>query len=117
VASRRRAQAAAAALTALLLAACAYDPAAYPHGEQQTSTTDGSVLRTVAIYVLLPLAVSGLIAALVWLPGVVRGRRYRPQQGWSAAPVWFAGPSGDAGAAVEHAQTGDVTRGGSGGSW
>jgi hypothetical protein len=114
---RRRAQAAAAVVTTLLLSACANDPDVYPHGEQAASTTDGSLLRTLAVYVLVPLVIAGAIAAAAWLPGVVRGTRYRPQYGWSAAPVWFAGPADDPVAAVEQAQAGDVTRGGSGGSW
>jgi hypothetical protein len=114
---RRRARAAAAVTTTLLLAACANDPAAYPHGEQATSPTDGSLLRTLVVFVGVPLLIVGVLALLSWLPGMVRAKRYRPQQGWSAAPVWFAGPSGDALAAVHSAQTGDVTRGGSGGSW
>jgi hypothetical protein len=104
-------------LTTLLLAACASDPAAYPHGEQASSSTDGSVLRTVAVYLVLPLVIGGLIAAAAWLPGARRGSRYRPQYGWSAAPVWFAGPSGDPVAAVGQAQSGETVRGGSGGSW
>ena len=117
--TRRRTRAAAAVLTTLLLAACANDPANFPLGEQagESSSTDGSVLRTVAVYLLIPLFVGGLIAAAAWLPGMARGSRYRPQYGWTAAPVWFAGPSGDPVAAVGEAQTGDGTKGGSGGSW
>lgn len=116
--SRRRAQAAAAAVAALLLAACNRDPAEYPHGEQAASGTDGSALRTLALYVAIPLVLMALIAAASWLTSRGQGtRRYRPQEGWSAAPVWFAGPSGDPVAAVEQGSTGEVQRGGSGGSW
>ncbi len=57
-----------------------------------------------------------MIAALVWLPGVVRGNRYRPNRGWSAAPVWFAGPE-DPVAAVEKAHSGGAGKGGASGSW
>jgi hypothetical protein len=115
---RRRAPAAAVAvLTTLLLTACANDPAAYPHGEQAADTlADGpDGLPLVAVYVVA-LAVAALIAAAAWLPGMVKSSRYRPQYGWSAAPIWFAGPA-DPVAAVEQARTGDQTRGGSGGSW
>ena len=115
---RRRAQAVAAGVLTLLLTACANDPSAYPHGNLEESETDGSLLRTLAIYVLLPALILGVLAAGSWVTS--RGmatRRYRPQEGWSAAPVWFAGPSGDAVAAVEQAQPGDVTRGGTGGNW
>lgn len=115
--ARRRAQAAAAVLTAVLLAACANDPDAYPHGEEAAGFTDGSELQTIAVFVLVPLLIAAAIGAAAWLPGVVRGTRYRPQQGWSAAPVWFAGPSVDPVEAVQKTEPGDVTRGGTGGSW
>lgn len=113
---RRRVHAAVAVLTTLLLTACANERDAYPHGEQGASSTDGSLLRTLALYVGAPLLVAGIIAALAWLPGMVRGTRYRPQYGWSAEPVWFAGPT-DPEPALAQASTGDVVRGGSGGSW
>ena len=70
----------------------------------------------VLLYVLIPLAIALVIAALTWLPGMVRSSRYRPGAGWSAPPVWFAGPP-DPAAAVETAQTGDLNRGGASGSW
>ena len=61
-------------------------------------------------------AVMLVLAALVWLPGMVRGNRYRPARGWTAAPLWFGGPP-DPAAAVESAQVGQVTRGEASGSW
>ena len=106
----------AAALTTLVLTGCANDPRFYPHSEQQSAGLDESPLSTLLIFVVAPLLVGLVIAALVWIPGMVRGARYRPGKGWAAAPVWFAGPS-DPVAALEHAETGDVQRGGSGGSW
>jgi hypothetical protein len=75
-----------------------------------------SAAGTIALFLLVPLAIIGAIWALVQLPGLVRGTRYRPSMGWDAPPVWFAGPL-DPEAAVSNAQPGDVTRGGSGGSW
>ncbi len=75
-----------------------------------------SPAATIALYLLVPLAIMATIASLVLLPGLVRGTRYRPTMGWDAPPVWFAGPL-DPEAAVSNAQPGDVTRGGSGGSW
>jgi hypothetical protein len=75
-----------------------------------------SPAATIALYVLVPLGIMSVIAALVLLPGMVQGTRYRPTMGWDAPPVWFAGPL-DPVAAVSEAQPGDVTRGGSGGSW
>ena len=75
-----------------------------------------SPAATIGLFVLLPLAIMALIAGLVWLPGMVRGTRYRPTKGWDGAPVWFAGPL-DPAAAVAQAQAGDVVRGGGSGSW
>ncbi|MDT7572800.1 MAG: hypothetical protein QOE05_2974 [Actinomycetota bacterium] len=75
-----------------------------------------SPAATIGLYVLVPLAIIATIAAFVLLPGLARGTRYRPTMGWDAPPVWFAGPL-DPEAAVSNAQPGDVTRGGSGGSW
>lgn len=75
-----------------------------------------TVGQAVLLYVLAPLVILVGVAALVWLPGMVRAERYRPQRGWSAAPVWFSGPP-DPVAAVETAQVGTEIRGGSSGSW
>ena len=49
-----------------------------------------SVIETVLIYGVIPLAVFLVFAALTLLPG--RGKektKYRPGQPWTAAPVWF----------------------------
>ena len=75
-----------------------------------------SPAATIALFVLVPLGIVGLIATLVLLPGLVRGTRYRPSMGWDVPPVWFGGPL-DPEAAVSAAQPGDLTRGGSSGSW
>lgn len=102
----------------LLLAACANDPSAYPHGEQSATRTggpDADGLPVLAVYGIA-LAIAAVIGLMAWLPGMVRGARYRPTQGWTAAPIWFAGPS-DPVAAVEQASPGDLTRGGTGGDW
>jgi hypothetical protein len=89
-----------------------------PIGPQEGSVPgDGlSPAATIALFLLVPLAIIGTIAALVLRPGLVRGARYRPSMGWDSPPVWFAGPL-DPGAAVADAQPGDVVRGGSSGSW
>ena len=68
------------------------------------------------LYGLVPLLILLAIAALVWLPGMVRAARYRPGRAWSAAPVWFAGPP-DPAAAVETAEVGEGGRGGASGNW
>lgn len=71
---------------------------------------------TIVLFVLIPAAILLAVAALVWLPGMVKAERYRPQKGWAAAPVWFAGPP-DPVAAVETAEAGTPDRGGASGSW
>jgi len=109
---------AAAVLMTLLLAACANDPAVYPHGEQSASQAGGQGGEGVPMLAVygLALVIAAVVALLAWLPGMVRGARYRPAQGWTAAPIWFAGPS-DPVAALEQAGTGDAGRGGTGGHW
>ena len=75
-----------------------------------------SILNTILLFVVLPAAILIGIAALVWLPGMAKADRYRPQKGWSAAPVSFAGPP-DPVKAVETADPSDVVRGGASGNW
>ena len=109
------------ALTTAALTACGGDD---PARTKQLGFENGvapnretlSTLEALGLYVVAPLAILLLVAALVLLPGMVRGNRYRPARGWSAAPLWFGGPA-DPAAAVEQAQTGDVVRGGASGSW
>ena len=106
----------AAAATALLTAGPAL--AADPIGPRE-GADPGKGLGpggTLLLYVLVPLGLFLLVAALVYLPGARRAHRYRPAAGWSADPVWFAGPV-DPDAAVAAAQPGDVVRGGASGSW
>ena len=111
---RRTTAAAAAVLAGLLLAACSNDPQAYPHGEQ-AGETDATGLGVMVI-LGMALVSAAIIGLLAYLPGLRRGSRYRPQKGWDAPPVWFAGPS-DPVDAVQQAQPGDVKRGGTGGDW
>ena len=75
-----------------------------------------STATVVGVFVVAPLALLLVLAALVWLPGMVRSNRYRPAKGWAASPLWFGGPP-DPAAAVETAQVGDLVRGGASGSW
>jgi hypothetical protein len=109
------------AATAVALTACGgNDSAATNHlGFENGVAPEGSGLTTlqaILIYGVAPLAILLLVAAVVWLPGMIRSSRYRPTRGWSAAPLWFGGPA-DPAAAVESAQTGDLVRGGASGSW
>ena len=109
------------AATAVALTACGGDdPAATNHlgfEDGVAPTGEGlTTLQTILLFGVAPLAIILLIAALVWLPGMIRSSRYRPARGWNAAPLWFGGPA-DPAAAVESAQTGDLVRGGASGSW
>ena len=104
-----------------VLAACATDADrgnnALGFRDGVAATSDGLTwLEAGALFGLVPLAIMLVLAALVWLPGVVRGTRYRPNRGWTAAPLWFGGPP-DPAAAVESASAGDLMRGGASGSW
>lgn len=74
-----------------------------------------SAMESLLAYVIAPLAILGLVALLVWLPGLIRGG-YRPGRGWSAPPLWFGGPA-EPTAAVESAHPDKIQRGGASGSW
>ena len=107
--------------TALLLAACGGDdPAATNHlgwEEGAGPPAEGlTTLEAVLLYSVVPVVILLGVAALVWLPGMVRSSRYRPSKGWNAAPLWFGGPA-DPAAAVESAAPGDLVRGGASGNW
>lgn len=107
--------------TAAVLTACGSDDEAqtnhlgFPDGVAPVE--EGlTFLEGVGIYVLAPLTVLLLVAALAWLPTMLRTSRYRPGRGWKASPLWFGGPP-DPAAAVESAETGDLVRGGASGDW
>lgn len=103
---------------AVFLTACAGEPVnhlGYPAGA--APEVEGiSLFEVFLLYFVAPGSILLGTAALVWLPGMLRGTGYRPGRAWSAAPLWFGGPP-DPAAAVEAAQTGDVRRGGASGSW
>jgi hypothetical protein len=103
-------------LLAVVLTGCAREERVPTLPGNNPAIAEVGVLEAIALYVLLPLVILIVTAALVWLPGMLRGSRYRPGAGWSAPPVWFAGPP-DPAAAVENAEIGDVARGGASGSW
>lgn len=75
-----------------------------------------TTLESLGLYVVAPLVILLVVAALVLLPGLVRGSRYRPARGWGAAPLWFGGPP-DPVAAVESADPAGTVRGGASGNW
>lgn len=111
------------AVTSVALAGCGGSTAEVPRGDalgfvEGTAPETGGLsgFEALALFGLGPLTLLLVVAALVWLPGMVRGTRYRPARGWSASPLWFGGPP-DPAAAVEGAQAGGLTRGGASGSW
>jgi hypothetical protein len=60
-----------------------------------------SVIETVLIYGVIPLAVFLLLAILTLLPGRGKDRtKYRPGQPWTAAPLWYEPHPGAAGVAA-----------------
>ena len=84
-----------------------------------------TVLQTIGVYVLIPLAVFGVLALFTLWPKIARGPRYRPGQEWPHEPMWWIGnpdgigrlgTSGTPGA--EHGGPATTTaRGGARGSW
>ena len=103
-------------LTTLLTVAPAFASDPVGPSEGADPGTGLGPAATLLLYVATPVAACLLLAAVVLMPGAVRANRYRPAEGWSADPVWFAGPV-DAETAVATAQRGDVLRGGAHGSW
>lgn len=82
--------------------------------------TPMSTLGWIGLYVLLPIALFGLIALAVYAPSLARGPRYRPDVNWWAEPVWFEGPArqlatagagAGAGAGVDGAESGTSSGG------
>jgi len=71
---------------------------------------------TIAIYVLIPLGVSLVIAFFAALPSMLRRPRYRPGKPWKHDPLWFSGPD-DPDAALQRARPGASARGGASAEW
>ncbi len=87
----------------------------YPNGAGPESP-ELTLFKALAMYVIVPAAIFGVVALLVWLPGMIRGTGYRPGRDWSAPPLWFGGPT-DPAKAVESADPKGMQRGGASGSW
>jgi hypothetical protein len=47
-------------------------------------------VETILVFVVVPGAVVGVMAALIWGRGTDRGPRYRPGRDWPYEPVWYA---------------------------
>ena len=88
-----------------------------------------SIVETVLIFAVIPLAIYGFIALLTLRSKIGAAPKYRPGQQWDHPPIWWsANPEGVAGrvAARETASGGSPegassetarTRGGASGSW
>lgn len=85
-----------------------------------------TVLQTIGVYLLIPLALYGVIALFTLWPRIARAPRYRPGQEWAYDAVWWtgnphgvAGHGADAGSALPPAVPGGAStaRGGARGNW
>lgn len=89
-----------------------------------------TVLQTIGVYVLIPLALYAVISLFTLWPKIARGPRYRPGQEWNHEPMWWMGNLDAAGTvalrrdergAVRRIEAGgapaSTARGGARGSW
>ncbi|QFZ17183.1 aa3-type cytochrome oxidase subunit CtaJ [Saccharothrix syringae] len=80
-----------------------------------------TIVETVLVFALIPLAIYGVIALLTLRPKATRIQRYRPGQEWDYAPVWWtANPAGLPGGAHQVAAApveGRTAVGGARGNW
>ena len=79
-----------------------------------------TVAETILVYVVAPLAIVVLFAALIFLPGGRKRPRYKSGQPWEHAPVWFEphpdGSGGHGGHAALEAGASATTAGPLGGA-
>lgn len=79
-----------------------------------------SVVQTLLIYAVIPLAIYGLVALLTLRDKGARAPRYRPGQPWEYAAVWWtANPAGADASAVPTGggKPRPTAKGGARGSW
>ncbi|ANZ42490.1 hypothetical protein BBK82_04815 [Lentzea guizhouensis] len=80
-----------------------------------------TIVETVLVFALIPLAIYGVITLLTVRPKATRIPRYRPGQEWGYAPVWWsanpAGLSADHHGSAESAAAGSTAKGGARGNW
>lgn len=62
-----------------------------------------TIVETVLVFALIPLAIYGVITLLTVRPKATRIPRYRPGQEWGYAPVWWSANPG--GLSVDHHST------------
>lgn len=48
-----------------------------------------TVVETILVYAVIPLAIVGLFALLTLVPGRTKKARYKPGQPWTYPPVWW----------------------------
>jgi hypothetical protein len=88
--------------------------------EQTSVTVPGvTVLETVVVYALIPLAILGGLALMTLWPKSVWGPRYRPGQPWEHPPVWWTANPKDVGRppAAGGETSATAERGGAHGDW
>lgn len=81
-----------------------------------------TVLQTIGVYALIPLAVYSVLALFTLWPKISRGPRYRPGQEWNYEPVWWTGNPDGVGQPTSPPAEGEVparstAHGGARGSW
>ncbi|MGM1057873.1 aa3-type cytochrome oxidase subunit CtaJ [Saccharothrix sp. Mg75] len=81
-----------------------------------------TIVETVLVFALIPLAIYGVITLLTLRPKATRIQRYRPGQEWGYAPVWWtANPAGLSGGGahppVATPAGGRTAKGGARGNW
>lgn len=90
-----------------------------------------TVWETIAVFVLIPLAIYGVLALLTLRQRFANKARYRPGGGWDYEPMWWTGnPAGIAGSTGDtgnthhgerpgraQQQVGPTARGGARGNW
>lgn len=80
-----------------------------------------TVWETIAIFVLIPLALYGVLTLFTLWPKFAGRTRYRPGSAWDYEPVWWAGNPDGVGLLAPRpdvSQTaGSTARGGARGNW
>lgn len=71
---------------------------------------------TILLFVVVPLAIFGVIALLSAMPSMLRRPRYRPGKGWDHDPLWFAGPDNPQDA-IKTARPRPTGKGGASAEW
>jgi len=79
-----------------------------------------TVLQTIGVYVLIPLALYGVISLFTLWSRIARAPRYRPGQEWNFDPVWWTGNPDGVGVVARTPggeSTASTARGGARGNW